>query len=318
LKDDPAVRLISCVGVESELALLGHFLAHYRALGIAPEHMHLILNTTDPTSANLQRARALLAEAGTEPAKEWIAAYTSDTMWAERRALQAEVAKAKDWIISADVDEFHEYPAPLDEFLASCAKQKVTAVQGVFIDRLAPQGRLATVAPDVPLAEQFPVEADVICSIGQRGQHHNWFGTVKLMAFRGNVMPSRGGHHPLDGVPARYLYGLPLGRFRRVGEPGFRFSVPTRVHHYKWTAALPGNLERRLATLGVSPAGAEYGGKLMSYLAATRRIALEEVPIRRPTTFDRLPWQWRVRWLRRRQAIENRIRWLVLRRSPAQ
>jgi hypothetical protein len=314
LSTDPVIRLISCVGVETELALLGHFIAHYRDLGIAPERMHMILNTTDPASVNLQRARALLAEAGTAPAREWIGPYTSDAMWAERRALQADIADPSDWIISADIDEFHEYPAPLPQFLKACAERAVTAVQGVFIDRLAPDGWLAPVKLDEPLAEQFPVEADVICSIGRTGQHHNWFGTVKMMAFRGELFPSRGGHGLLEGARARYLYGVPLGRFRRIAKPGFRFAVPTRVHHYKWTETLPATLERRLTTPGVSPAGAEYGGKLMRYLSKRRRIPPEDVPSRRHSAFDRLPWQLRVLWLRHRGAIEDRVRHLVLRR----
>ena len=39
MSDLSNVRLVTCVGVERELPLLGHFLDHYTALGIDPAHL---------------------------------------------------------------------------------------------------------------------------------------------------------------------------------------------------------------------------------------------------------------------------------------
>lgn len=307
MTDAAVIRLISCVGVDSELALLDHFLDHYARLGIPPRHMHVILNAPDAASPALEEARARLDAHGATPAELWIAPYTSESMWAKRREVQARVAAPGDWIVNADVDEFHEYPVPLPEFLAFCTRCGATMVQGPFIDRLAPQGRLAPVEAGRPLFEQFPIQADVICALGGTGRHHDLHGTVKLMAHRGSVFPSRGGHHPLPGQPAVPVYGLPLARFPGIGTPAVRFTLPTKVHHFKWTDRLCPGLERRLATTGVSPAGAEYGRKLLDYFAANQGIRLSDVPVRRLATGERLPWRMRVEALRAWAALDWRL-----------
>jgi hypothetical protein len=304
--------LITCVGVEHDLALLAHFLAHYRALGVRPERMRPILNARSAEAPELAGARALLAAHGVAAAEEWIAPYTSDSMWAKRREVQAREAAPEDWVISADVDELHEYPEPLDAFLARCARERVDCVQGVFIDRLAIDGRLAPVLPEPSIWEQFPLEAEVALSIAGQGEHHGRHGTLKLMALRGRVPPSRGGHHPLHGAGSvRFHLGAPLASFPGVERADWRFALPLRVHHFHWTAGLDERLRRRLATPGASVAGKEYGGKQLDHIEAHGGIALDRVA--RPGAAPRLPWRARVTLLR----AEARLRRLGARGREA-
>ena len=295
------VRLLTCVGVADDLPLLPHWLDHYAGLGIAPADTICLLNATDAKAPNLLRAEALLAERGAV-AVRWIAPYTSETMWAARRALQEEHAGPDDWVLSADVDEFHVYPAPLGEVLAACRAGGITCLQGPFVDRLGPDGVLAAVSPDRPLAEQFPVAAEASLSLFGEGRTHNRYGTVKIMAMRGGVMPDRGGHHPQDEWAHRYLYGAPLAAFGGITTPRFRFAVPTQVHHYHWTAALPARLERRLATPGVSAAGAEYGARQLAALASGR-VPLETVALRPEGEAGTGDWKARAAALRRRAPL---------------
>lgn len=294
--------LLTCVSAEHDLALLPHFLAHYRDLGIAPGSMRPILNAAEPDAPGLDEARAILARFGVSPSEIWIAPYTSDTMWARRRELQAREARPTDWVISADVDELHEYPEPLGAFLNRCEALGVDCVQGVFIDRLGPKGRLSAVATEPPLMQQFPIEADVIWSLGGRGGAHDRTGTVKLMAMRGHVMPNRGGHYPMPDVPVHHLYRHHLGGFPGIERPAFRFTVPTRVHHFHWTENLPARLRRRLATPGVSVAGKEYGQKQLAHLEAHGGIDLARVACRRPGPQP----EWHARLARLR--AEGRLR----------
>ena len=294
--------MLTCVSAEQELELLPHFLAHYLALGIRPERVRPILNAADAEAPGLEVAQDILARYGVAPAEIWIAPYTSDSMWAKRRELQARDARAADWVLSADVDELHEYPEPLDDFLARCERLDVDCVQGVFIDRLAPEGRLAAATPEPALMEQFPIEADVIWSLGGRGVNHGRTGTVKLMAMRGHVMPNRGGHYPMPDVPVNHLYRHHLGGFPAIERPAFRFAVPTRVHHFHWTESLPQRLRRRLATPGVSPAGKEYGQKQLTHIAEHGGIDLTQVAC--ADTGQRADW---LRQLTRLRA-EGRVR----------
>lgn len=311
------VHLISCVGVDVEdLAMLRHFLAHYRGLGVAPERMRVVLNTADAGSPNLAAAEAILREAGAAPAEVWIAPYTSGGMWEKRREVQRRVAGRDDWVVNADVDELHEYPEALGPFLAWCAGKGVTAVQGPFIDRLAADMTLARVRADAPLERQFPVEADVQCAVGGVGAHHDLFGTVKLMVHRGAVEPAIGGHHPVDDAAARHLYGKGLGRFRSIGAPGFRFALPTKVHHYKWTATLLDGLRRRVDIPGASAADIEYSRKLIAYFEGAGGVRPGDAVVRRSRAMDRAPWRLRVSALRKGAFLRGRLRALGRRAAP--
>lgn len=293
-----APHLVSCLGVESDLALLPHFLDHYLGLGIPPQRLRLILNADGPEAPGLEEAKSLLRSRGVAEPEIWIAPYTSDSMWARRRDLQRRVAEPEDWVLNADVDEFHEYPEPLPAFLEHCEQEGVDCVQGVFIDRLAPEGRLAPVAPEPAVLEQFPLRADVGWSIWGRGASHGIGGTLKIMLSKGAVLPSRGGHSPVNPSEARYLYARSLAGFPELKRPEERFAVPTRVHHVHWTRSLQEKLERRLATPGVSEAGREYGQKQLDHLRRHGGVALDQAVLE--PDCERPPWMRRVTRLRRR------------------
>jgi len=322
MSSDPLSRacLISCVSVDHDLGLLPHFVEHYLRLGLASSRMHLILNTTRTATPRLGKAIDMLVSYGIAPAEVWIEPYTSDGMWAKRREVQRRLAAPDDWVISADVDELHEYPEALEDFLAFCDSRGINTVQGVFIDRLAVAGRLAPVTREARIWDQFPVQADVICSIGRQGRNHDWYGTVKLMAFKGRVLPSRGGHHPLPGQEGvSYLFGGPLAALPGIGRAGLRFGIPLRVHHFHWTAALPGSLRERLATPGVSAAGREYGAKLLDHFEENGEFALREVPTGDGTVWTHIPWRQRVAGLRAVNGLGDvigRVRRLLRVRRP--
>ncbi|WP_090114969.1 hypothetical protein [Limimaricola pyoseonensis] len=268
---DPAPLLLSCIGVDGpcdgDLPLLRHWLDHYAKLGIPAARVHVILNAEIAGSPNLARARATLAAAGCAAPELWIGPYTSGEMWRRRRALQRLVAGPQDWIVNADADEFHDYPAPLAEVIALCTERGARHVQGPFVDRVAGDGTLRAVAPDTPLQEQFPRAVEAGLSIGKRPGVDDATGTVKLMLHRADILPSLGGHAAEGAPPETGLYGLPLMRFPRIKSPGWRASLPFRVHHFKWTAGLKARLEARRAAPGASPAGSLYGGRIIEGLA---------------------------------------------------
>jgi hypothetical protein len=309
------IKLISCLGVEGELPLLPHFLRHYRGLGIDPANMHVILNTEDAGSSRLGEAEDILRRFGAPPPRRWIAPYTSGDMWAERRRLQRDVAGPADFIVNADMDEFHAYPAPIGEVAAYLEKKGLNAVHGPFIDRLAKGGALAEVAASPPLSQQFPIEADVCCTLGGTGRHHDLDGTIKLMLHKASVLPSRGGHNVGgEGDAPRLLYGGRLATFPQAASARFRFALPFLVHHYKWTASLVPGLEKRLATKGVSPAGAEYGATLLSQLEESGALPLGALP-RRHGSSGLLPWRQKALALRLAAAARQK-RGRVLKAIP--
>lgn len=293
------IRLISCVGVRYDLAMLPHFLQHYLALGVAPQHIHVVLNARPADAEALAQAHEILATHGVAATEEWIAPYTSDSMWAKRREVQQRVAEASDWVLSADVDELQEYPTALPDFLDYCEQKGANCVQGVFIDRLAEGGHLVPIQSAPSIWEQFPVAADVACTIrrGQEGSY--WYGTVNLMASRGGVLPSRGGHHPVnDGTPLYHVLGRRLAQFRGITRPAFRFALPLRVHHFKWVDTMQRSVKERLDTPGASAAGSAYGRRVLRYISQEGRINLDDVPVKESHLIDALPWRLRLNGLR--------------------
>ena len=289
------------MGVEHDLALLPHFLEYYKGLGISAENMHPVLQASQENIDEMKKAIALLDDFGVKPHEVWIAPYTSKSMWDKRRQIQKEVAEADDWIISADVDEFHEFPVDLKEFLAYCDKKELNCIQGVFIDRLAPEGALAPVQKDSPIWDQFPIQADVMCTIRQH-EDGNWAaGTVNVMACKGNILPSLGGHSALAGeIPVNYLFGRHLGKLPGIHKPKVRFAIPLRVHHFKWTDRLLVSLKKRLSTPGVSERGKMYGEALLSHIDEQGKIQVDKMPVRSPGRSDRLPWKYQLRAFARR------------------
>ena len=275
----PDPHLFTCVGVADDLPLLPHFIRHYAELGVQRKSMHVILNAATADDPNLDVARELVRDLGVAHCEIWIEAYTSDGMWARRRDIQARTVTAEDWCINADVDEFHEYPLPLHEFLTECDRMGVNAVSGVFIDRLAPGGRLIEVAPEPFVLDQFPIRCEVTYSLFGSGKYHGLGGTMKLMAMRGQIMPRRGGHGPKGHPDIVHLYADVLDFYVFLMKPAQRFRVPTKVHHVHWTASLPGRLQRRLDTPGASKGGSEYGRKQLDHIRSNNGIDLSQVAI---------------------------------------
>ncbi|MGB3722926.1 MAG: hypothetical protein WA979_08930 [Pacificimonas sp.] len=294
------VHLISCVGVAHDLPLLPHFLKHYLDLGVLPENIHLIINAAEPTHSGLSAAEEIAAGHGLRPPRRWIAAYTSNGMWAERRKTQADVTRVEDWVVSADVDELHEYPAPLPEIRSYMEKGGFNCAQGVFIDRLAADGALAPVASDPSLFAQYPVKADVACTVRQGEDGAYWHGTVKLMLYRATLSPRLGGHRAeTEDAEVRSIYGANLSSFRGMTRAPIRFGVPFRVHHFKWTAALKGAVRQRFETRGASEVGSRYGRKLLGFIGDEDHVQLAGVPVMSHDHTSLVPWRLRVAAMRR-------------------
>lgn len=202
--------------------LLAHWVEHYRALGVSE-----IVAAVGSPKGDLQFLDTVIALA--LPIR--IAPYTYGPhysmqktwmMYAAARLLQPE---DQTWMIYADVDEFHEYPAPLHELIEACERGAIDAVVGDFVDHVAAHGLLPEVAPAPSIWEQFPIACSLSVSVlGAFGQ--------KVMLARHRVKLRGSGLHHTD--PSS-LYRWPIG-----------LRSDYRVHHFKWTAGVMERLRKRL------------------------------------------------------------------------
>ena len=210
-------RVFLATVVYDDTQLVPHFLRHYAALGV----------DTILIAAHDSVYKAVAATAQGFPAfvdrVECAHFDCAQKLSFEKELLARHGAGPGDFVIYCDIDEFHEYPAPLAEIMRRMAENDIAAVRGQFVDRLARDGRLASIQSTTDLFSQFPIACRVSRDILQAFDE-------KIMLCRGWVSINSGHHKSLNAscgpapVPGNYF-----------------------VHHFKWTAGLIARLRKRLA-----------------------------------------------------------------------
>ena len=299
------VHVISCIGIDREYALLAHFLRHYVQLGVPPANFHIVVHMWRDNPERRAKARALFESWGMPAPVFWIGHWSGGEHWRRRRDLQQSRVPADHWVIHADGDELHEYPADLSTFIKYCERRRANCVQGPMIDRVAADGQLAAITSDTSLEDTFPVQADVRYLIGWTGQHYGMSGTVKIMLARSDVLPRSGGHQTSkEGATPKFLLGRSLHDLPQLKNPRFRFSLPIKVHHYKWHYGLWNSLSERRKNTAESPASHEFSARLVDYLTERGHIELDRLPQATPSSSPaRLSWQRQLDYLHARDLI---------------
>jgi hypothetical protein len=128
----------------------------------------------------------------------------------ERSRALAAYAAPEDWVINADVDEFHEYPIDLVDLVDHCERNGFDHVNGELIDRVAADGSLPML-DERPLGQQFPMEVLLTRNILR--------GDCRKVALSRASVVLVPGHHRCVGP--------------RV-SPCPSEQILVRVHHFKW------------------------------------------------------------------------------------
>ncbi|MFJ9381449.1 hypothetical protein [Streptomyces sp. NPDC101455] len=208
--------LVALIGpVEPDLLVA--WVHHYRALGIDRFRLgfHFPDHVTPEHRARLQDTSRSL---GIAPAT------VSEGPWHEHTNPQAvEVLRGlagDGWHLLADSDEFHTYPAPLDQVLRDAEAGGTGTVGGLLLDRVAADGSLTGWNPGTGLDAVYPLGG---------------FVTHRLL--RGD---------PRKIVLAHHSVTVASGNHR---APGHRPTnrPPVLVHHFKWRAGVREDLQRRVA-----------------------------------------------------------------------
>src|SRR5689334_6934876 len=108
-------RVFAVVSVYENVELVPHFLAHYTRLGVHRVLLPVRSRERDELYENVARhAEAFPASA------YWFAAdhfADADKSSAQALTLATNGVEPDDYVMHVDLDEFHEYPAPLPEIV---------------------------------------------------------------------------------------------------------------------------------------------------------------------------------------------------------
>jgi Glycosyl transferase family 2 len=226
-----SVRVFAVTSVYDDPGLLRHFLAHYERLGV--DRILIVVRTPLP-GALFAQARAATAIVRGAEASWFLCDCFADGEKAavERDVLRAARAAPDDFVMHLDLDEFHEYPAPLPELVSALSRHRHWVVRGKMVDRVASGGVLAPVRPEPDLGTQFPIGCDLTS-----GFLGGW--TQKIMLCRGRTELKGGlNHETRNAVHDR----VPIGS-----------AADYVVHHFKWTAGVDARLRARLDEAIVGP-----------------------------------------------------------------
>ncbi|MFJ5309580.1 hypothetical protein [Streptomyces sp. NPDC088350] len=207
--------LVSVIGpVEPDL--LRAFIDHYRGHGI--REFFLGFHFTDQASSEVRDRLLRTCEELVGPPVIISQGPWHETVHSELRD-HLRVRAGVGWHVIADIDEFHDYPAPLDEIIDGAEEQNSAIVGGILFDRVARDGSLGPWSLGAGLDKAFPLGG---------------FLTARLL-----------GGNPGKVVAAHSSARLSLGSHRCLDEaPTNRPIVP--VHHFKWRAGILEDLRRRV------------------------------------------------------------------------
>jgi hypothetical protein len=189
--------------------LLPHWLEHYTRLGADELLVGVFSDVNESVHQELDRcAKQWKFQTFTQ---RWHDAVEAQHYVQRRTGCRKAGALPQTWIVHTDLDEFHQYPAPLRQIADVAGQKGIRAVSGGLIDRVAADGSLPPIRSTPPLWEQFPVECRLTERIGGAQ-------TEKVMLARFGVSVTVGHHTPFNVRPA----------------PPVAAAADYRVAHFKW------------------------------------------------------------------------------------
>jgi hypothetical protein len=224
--------------VDDDSSLFPAFLDHYRSLGCSK---FIVGIRGDPSDAHF----AFLHKFAQLPDVEIERTYTGmldcfkELEWKQR--LLSRYVDFTEWIIVADLDEFHEYPRQLTDLIRRLDDGGYSCMMGWMLDRVAEDGSLLPYDPRKPIWQQYPWGLHFTREIA--GACIN-----KVMLMRGPAQ-LRMGHHFLADAHVYPEHGI--------------------VHHFKWNSTALKRLERR--KLAYSSAGVHWADESDRFLSNFRQ-----------------------------------------------
>ncbi len=216
------IFLTCCISVDFDYDILPHFIKYYKDLGV--DEFLIVLNTKIGGSDRLAYCQDILRDNGIEEKMIWEDEYDPVMHTDILMKLNKKYVDSESWIMTIDVDEFHEYPFDLRKFITYCEENNINFVSGRFVDRLTSDGKIVSIDINTNLFEAFPEKAEIF-----RNTFHGCHWKVMLHKAYLELIP---GQHFVDESE----YYTPKG-----------FPEVLSVNHFKWRGDLIENNAYRRA-----------------------------------------------------------------------
>ena len=202
-----ALHLITVVGGRS--TTIASMLDHYLMMGV--DEVLLYIHSESAEDPVVDKIKEVAASRGVPIAGHIL----GDWLEVQYRIVSSIASSASsEWFIIADEDEFHYYPLGIRTTIHDCLVGGYDYVQGCFVDRFHPSGRLVEIDPSDSPWSQFSIGS--FFTLPVLGGH-----PLKVAVARGGVKLTNSGHH-------RASTGIPC--------PISKHFI--QVHHFKWTFGL--------------------------------------------------------------------------------
>ncbi len=210
-KYNKTLHLSCCIGVDCDNILIPYFLNHYKNMGV---NNFIIILHTYKKDENMDRSISYLNHFGIKNICIWEGIWDGIVKEKKLREKEKKEVKCGEWIITADIDEFHTYKNYKNarHLIGKCDRLGYNCVGGVLIDRLSADGSINKIDPELSLWSQFPIKSFVTKDI-LKAEYK------KAMLYKKGIIPIAQGHHGIsiksDLKPKIYPH-------------------PFEVHHFKW------------------------------------------------------------------------------------
>lgn len=273
------VWLYSLIATDhDDFSLIPHFLRHYNNAGVSLRHFFLDL-VHDPalSNAGLLKAQQFLTSAGAQT-RTILQPYTPALQdQAMLSGLYMIPMHVEDWVIVTDQDEFYTFgEGGVAAAVKSMDTQGATFALGEILDHVARGGKLKEVDNRTDIWSQFPLKCPIVSAVGK--------GLAAKVTLAKAYLRTGAGHQHIVEPHLAYAYfssdctgidcELVMKRYKQrtlrdlynltpyyqyadryvisgtgntSGWRSKQWSVLTKIHHFKWHAAVLDNMLDRMA-----------------------------------------------------------------------
>ncbi|MBC8167364.1 MAG: hypothetical protein H7Y20_16030 [Bryobacteraceae bacterium] len=213
-----------CTLEPARISFIPQFVEHYSLLGVGTFHLSVQVEPEAGGAAvNCAEAAAVseLSRYGIRLAGTLVEPFSSFALRAHHDRIQDAKTRPSDWIIWADIDEFHVYPGDFKSLLQFAESMNIDYFHGRLVERAAADGKLKNFDPAQPLWTQYPRRFELSDTIVPGISR-------KVPCARANIRVNPGHHFPASAGPLRY------------------YADAVEVHHFKWDDSVVQRLSRRL------------------------------------------------------------------------